>query len=104
MIKAVRTASDGSTHWAGAACAAIDAGGILGFNHLPGRLEQGGARDDDDIETGRMAVSTEDLADEPHGPVAHNGTPEFPGGREAKPRHVPAPRQDEDRHEPATLP
>jgi hypothetical protein len=67
------------------------------------RLEQRRAWDDDDIETRRMAVPTEDLANESLGPVALDGAPELPGGRDAEPGDVTATGQDEHGHEPAPL-
>jgi hypothetical protein len=81
-----------------------EGGAVIGLKAGKGRIEHFSARHEDDIQTRRRFLLTEQLTGETLGPVPHNRGAEFSSGGHAKPAPVAAVWRHEQGHEPAGQP
>lgn len=80
-----------------AAQTSCDEGAVIGFKVVQAGVEQLAFGNDHDVEPGRDLVATENLSDQTFCPVAADGAPELPRGRDSQPARRAVVGQDEDR-------
>jgi hypothetical protein len=80
-----------------AAETSFDEGSVIGFKVAQAGVEQLAFGDDNDIESRRDLIATENLSDQTFRSVSLDGAPELPGRRNPQPPHRAGVWQDEDR-------